>query len=375
LTEKEKMDALARAFLLHRGVGASSSTSSSSSTSGIKTKIVEADDVVSILMIEHEKRTKRNARALIVLFRAMDCEDQLGERTLTSSSILSTGLSREDFYAAFRIASDGALTESSIHVAWKECVNMCIHSSAIRSFGSPSEIGKKKKMTKKKNARGTSSSTRSKQNKTARVGENVSISETTTLDENIVDTDTSIRIPDHVFVSVAKKRCFLGGFEMQSEKRSPRGGIQEIDEEHATDENAMTATKSSAESAYYESFETECRFCKELFDLHDDLKSKFDSPHHSSATLDSSATQIIHASLLRCEKLRNKYVREQQHTHAQNQQHSFSRKEKTFLRALVLKALSLELQKIQVKRRGGIKRVGELVRATVSFKLRNAFRE
>jgi hypothetical protein len=37
--------------------------------------------------------------------------------------------------------------------------------------------------------------------------------------------------------------------------------------------------------------------------------------------------------------------------------------------------LSLELQKIQVKRRGGIKRVGELVRATVSFKLRNAFRE
>ena len=143
------MDALARAFLLHRGVGASSS-SSSSSTSGIKKKIVEADDVVSILMIEHEKRTKRNARALIVLFRAMDCEDQLGERTLMSSSILSTGLSREDFYAAFRIAGNGALTESSIHVAWKECVNMCIHSSAIRSFGSPSEIGKKKKMTKKK---------------------------------------------------------------------------------------------------------------------------------------------------------------------------------------------------------------------------------
>ena len=29
---------------------------------------------------------------------------------------------------------------------------------------------------------------------------------------------------DDVFVSVAKKRCFLGAFEIQSEKRSPRRG-------------------------------------------------------------------------------------------------------------------------------------------------------
>ena len=73
LTEKEKMDALARAFLFHRGVEASSSSSSSSSSNGIKKKVtgttVDADDVVSILMIEHEKRSKRNMRALIVLFR------------------------------------------------------------------------------------------------------------------------------------------------------------------------------------------------------------------------------------------------------------------------------------------------------------------
>ena len=376
LTEKEKMDALARAFLFHRGVEASSPSSSSSSSNGIKKKVtgttVDADDVVSILMTEHEKRSKRNMRALIVLFRAMNCEDHVGESISTNSSLSSSGLSREDFYAAFRIASDSALTESNIHVAWKECVNMCIRSSAIGPVEAPSDIGRKKKMTKKKNARGTKLS---KQRKTAHIGEDVMISETVAAsNESIVDVDALVRIPDHVFVSVAKKRCFLGAFEIQYEKRSPRG-IEEVQEEQIAYENPIT-TKITAESAYYDSFETECRFCKELFDLHDDLKSKFDPPH-PSATLDSSAMQIIHTSLLRCEKLRNKYIREQQtQTHAgQNQQQNFSRKEKTFLRALVLKALSLELQKIQVKRRGGIKRVGELVRATVSFKLRNAFRE
>ena len=122
------MDALARAFLFHRGLEASSSSSSSSAGTGIKKKItgttVDADDVVSILMIEHEKRSKRNMRALIVLFRAMNCEDHVGESISTNSSFSSSGLSREDFYAAFRIASDGTLTESNIHVAWKECVNM-----------------------------------------------------------------------------------------------------------------------------------------------------------------------------------------------------------------------------------------------------------
>jgi len=98
LTEKEKMDALARAFLFHRGVEASSSSSSSSSSNGIKKKVtgttVDADDVVSILMTEHEKRSKRNMRALIVLFRAMNCEDHVGESISTNSSLSSSGLSR-----------------------------------------------------------------------------------------------------------------------------------------------------------------------------------------------------------------------------------------------------------------------------------------
>ena len=133
-------------------------------------------------------------------------------------------------------------------------------------------------------------------------------------------------------------------------------------------EIATTPSTKTAESAYYDAFETECRLCKELFDLLDDLKSKFD-PARPFAPFDTTATHIIRDSLLRCEKLRNKYIREQQHP-AKRGDYTFSRKEKTFLRALVLKALSLELQKIQVKRRGGIKRVGELVRATVSFKLR-----
>ena len=122
------MDALARAFLFHRGLETSSSSSSSSSAgTGIKKKIagttVDADEVVSILMIEHEKRSKRNARALIVLFCAMNCENF--SDTMSTGSFVSSGLSREDFYAAFRIASDGTLTDSNIHAAWKQCVDAC----------------------------------------------------------------------------------------------------------------------------------------------------------------------------------------------------------------------------------------------------------
>ena len=397
LTEKEKMDALARAFLFHRGLEASSSSSSSSSAgTGIKKKIagttVDADEVVSILMIEHEKRSKRNARALIVLFCAMNCEDF--SDTMSMGSFVSSGLSREDFYAAFRIASDGTLTDSNIHAAWKQCVDACTRSSSVDAL---SDSRKKKKMTKKRNARRPSSSHESKHVKaTSRVGEHDdTISETTLLEKNIVDDKyISVRIPDDVFVSVAKKRCFLGAFEIQSEKRSPRrGGVgfaarrknttttsfaiipeEEVKEDNEDDgeeyenEIATTPSTKTAESAYYDAFETECRLCKELFDLHDDLKSKFD-PARPFAPFDTTTTHIIRDSLLRCEKLRNKYIREQQHP-AKRGDYTFSRKEKTFLRALVLKALSLELQKIQVKRRGGIKRVGEIVRATVSFKLR-----
>ena len=399
LTEKEKMDALARAFLFHRGLETSSSSSSSSAGTGIKKKIagttVDADDVVSILMIEHEKRSKRNARALIVLFCAMNCEDF--SDAMSTGSFLSSGLSREDFYAAFRIASDGTLTDSNIHAAWKQCVDACTRSSSVDAL---SDSRKKKKMTKKRNTRRPSSSHESKHVKaTSRVGEHDDIiSETTLLEKTIVDDKyISVRIPDHVFVSVAKKRCFLGAFEIQSENRSPRrGGVgfaarrknttttttttsfaiipEEVEEdneedgEEDEDEIATTPSTKTAESAYYDAFETECRLCKELFDLHDDLKSKFD-PARPFAPFDTTATHIIRDSLLRCEKLRNKYIREQQHP-AKRGDYTFSRKEKTFLRALVLKALSLELQKIQVKRRGGIKRVGELVRATVSFKLR-----
>ena len=400
LTEKEKMDALARAFLFHRGLETSSSSSSSSAGTGIKKKIagttVDADDVVSILMIEHEKRSKRNARALIVLFCAMNCEDF--SDAMSTGSFLSSGLSREDFYAAFRIASDGTLTDSNIHAAWKQCVDACTRSSSVDAL---SDSRKKKKMTKKRNTRRPSSSHESKHVKaTSRVGEHDDIiSETTLLEKTIVDDKyISVRIPDHVFVSVAKKRCFLGAFEIQSENRSPRrGGVgfaarrknttttttttsfaiipeEEVEEdneedgEEDEDETATTPSTKTAESAYYDAFETECRLCKELFDLLDDLKSKFD-PARPFAPFDTTATHIIRDSLLRCEKLRNKYIREQQHP-AKRGDYTFSRKEKTFLRALVLKALSLELQKIQVKRRGGIKRVGELVRATVSFKLR-----
>ena len=141
----------------------------------------------------------------------------------------------------------------------------------------------------------------------------------------------------------------------------------EEDGEEDEDEIATTPSTKTAESAYYDAFETECRLCKELFDLLDDLKSS--SIPRAPSRPSTTATHIIRDSLLRCEKLRNKYIREQQHP-AKRGDYTFSRKEKTFLRALVLKALSLELQKIQVKRRGGIKRVGELVRATVSFKLR-----
>ena len=65
-------------------------------------------------MIEHEKRSKRNARALIVLFCAMNCEDF--SDAMSTGSFLSSGLSREDFYAAFRIASDGTLTDSNIQL-------------------------------------------------------------------------------------------------------------------------------------------------------------------------------------------------------------------------------------------------------------------
>ena len=390
------MDALARAFLFHRGLEASSSSSSSSAGTGIKKKIagttVDADDVVSILMIEHEKRSKRNARALIVLFCAMNCEDF--SDTMSTGSFVSSGLSREDFYAAFRIASDGTLTDSNIHAAWKQCVDACTRSSSVDAL---SDSRKKKKMTKKRNARRPSSSHESKHVKaTSRVGEHDdTISETTLLEKNIVDDKyISVRIPDDVFVSVAKKRCFLGVFEIQSEKRSPRRGgvgfaarrknttttsfaiipeeeVEEDNEEYGEeDENEIATTPSTktAESAYYDAFETECRLCKELFDLHDDLKSKFD-PARPFAPFDTTTIHIIRDSLLRCEKLRNKYIREQQHP-AKRGDYTFSRKEKTFLRALVLKALSLELQKIQVKRRGGIKRVGEIVRATVSFKLR-----
>ena len=105
LTEKEKMDALARAFLFHRGLETSSSSAAAASSAGtgIKKKIagttVDADDVVSILMIEHEKRSKRNARALIVLFCAMNCEDF--SDAMSTGSFVSSGLSREDFTPRF----------------------------------------------------------------------------------------------------------------------------------------------------------------------------------------------------------------------------------------------------------------------------------
>mmetsp|Transcript_5394 Transcript_5394/g.15799 ORF Transcript_5394/g.15799 Transcript_5394/m.15799 type:complete len:182 (-) Transcript_5394:2407-2952(-) len=82
-------------------------------------------------------------------------------------------------------------------------------------------------MTKKRNTRRQSSSHESKHVKaTSRVGEHDDIiSETTLLEKTIVDDKyISVRIPDHVFVSVAKKRCFLGAFEIQSENRSPRRG-------------------------------------------------------------------------------------------------------------------------------------------------------
>ena len=234
-------------------------------------------------------------------------------------------------------------------------------------------------MTKKRNARGTKLS---KQRKTAHIGEDVMISETVAAsNESIVDVDALVRIPDHVFVSVAKKRCFLGAFEIQSRKsfsstwrrrfhrRSPTRGTNclrkcDNNENHRRIRvlrlfrNRVSLLQRTLRSSRRR-LEIQVRSRAPLPQLR--LQRDANHPH----------------SLLRCEKLRNKYIREQQtQTHAgQNQQQNFSRKEKTFLRALVLKALSLELQKIQVKRRGGIKRVGELVRATVSFKLRNAFRE
>jgi hypothetical protein len=51
-----------------------------------------------------------------------------------------------------------------------------------------------------------------------------------------------------------------------------------------------------------------------------------------------------------------------------------SRRDRQFIRSLALKAFSNELSKILAKCRGGIKRVGELVRATCSFKLRNVLK-
>ena len=79
-------------------------------------------------MIEHEKRSKRNARALIVLFCAMNCEDF--SDAMSTGSFLSSGLSREDFYAAFRIASDG-IDGFKHTAAWKQCVDACTRSSSV----------------------------------------------------------------------------------------------------------------------------------------------------------------------------------------------------------------------------------------------------
>ena len=70
----------------------------------------------------------------------------------------------------------------------------------------------------------------------------------------------------------------------------------EEDGEEDEDENRdNTVHKKTAESAYYDAFETECRLCKELFDLLDDLKSKFD-PARPFAPFDTTATHIIRDS-------------------------------------------------------------------------------
>ena len=204
------MDALARAFLPSWPGNIVVVVVSSWTGSAIRNNRV-ADDVVSILMIEHEKRSKRNA-GFDRAFCAMNCEDF--SDAMSTGSFLSSGLSREDFYAAFRIASDGTLTDSNIHAAWKQCVDACTRSSSVDAL---SDSRKKKKMTKKRNTRRPSSSHESKHVKaTSRVGEHDDIiSETTLLEKTIVDDKyISVRIPDHVFVSVAKKRCFLGAFEI-----------------------------------------------------------------------------------------------------------------------------------------------------------------
>jgi len=388
LTEKEKMDALARAFLFQRGVKpelASSSSSTLAATHVNKNKIrtgttVDADDVVSILMIEHEKRSKRNTCALLLLFRAMHCED-------ANSMPSPFGLSREDFYAAFRIASDGALTEANILAAWKECVAIITgasnrSSSLASSSFSDIETGQKQKDNtnvmlsrlnkKKKIVKNTTEQLQQKQKlpMVARIDDSDDIGGSVEIE------DSDIRVSEWVFLKVAKNRRYLFQFEIPYARSSTtldtttnRNGGFSIIAEDDDDEEEISATMRGDSLS---SIEEETREWLELCKLFEDLKSKTIQDDHQNTTQTNSQ---IAKSLLRCEKLREKYINERERENNSSGSNrvggKLSRRDKQFIRSLALKAFSNELSKILAKRRGGIKRVGELVRATVSFKLRN----
>ena len=74
----------------------------------------------------------------------MNCEDHVGESISTNSSLSSSGLSREDFYAAFRIASDSALTEQTYTWHGKSAL-ICVFAHRRLALSTHCDIGRKKK--------------------------------------------------------------------------------------------------------------------------------------------------------------------------------------------------------------------------------------